>query len=76
MAMKWDLCNPGGRDHKVTLMLIYKWFHDLKENALSHSHLENFSGRFVNAIFKEVRKINDETAAWGLVSVRKMGHAA
>lgn len=57
-------------------MLIYEWFHDLKENALSHSHLENFSGRFINAIFKEVRKINDETAAWGLVSVRKMGHAA
>lgn len=60
----------------MTLTFIYEWFRDLKENGLSHSHLENFSGRFVNAMFKEVRKINDETAAWELVSVRKMGHAA
>jgi hypothetical protein len=27
-------------------------------------------------MFKEVRRMNNETAAWGLVSVRKMGPAA
>ena len=33
----------------MTLVLVYEWFCDLKENRLSRSHLENFSGRFVNA---------------------------
>ena len=51
----------------MTLTFICEWLRDLKENGVSHSHLENFSGGFVNAMFKEVRKIHDETAAWGLV---------
>lgn len=40
----------------MTLVLVYEYFRDLKENGLSRGHLENFSGRFVNADVQGVQE--------------------
>lgn len=40
----------------MTLVLVYEYFGDLKENGLSHGHWENFSGRFVNADVQGVQE--------------------